>query len=60
MKVGVRGSFHRYGMTAADDIKEGECLFEIPRSLLLQPKTSSISEILASSTDEEQFSSEKG
>ena len=60
MKVGLRGSCHRYGMIAEDDIKEGECLFEIPRSLLLQPKTSSISDILSSLTDEEQFSSERG
>jgi hypothetical protein len=29
---------------AAEDISEGECLFQIPRSCLLMPQTSSISQ----------------
>lgn len=60
MKVGLQGSCHRYGMVAEDDIEEGECLFEIPRSLVLQPKTSSISGIIESLANEDQFASERG
>ena len=60
MKVGLRGSCHRYGMVAVEDIEEGECLFEIPRSLVLQPKTSSISEIVGNLANEDQSGSERG
>lgn len=60
MKVGLQGSCHRYGMVAVEDIEEGECLFEIPRSLVLQPKTSSISGILENLANGDQFESERG
>lgn len=60
VKVGLQGSCHRYGMIAVEDIEEGECLFEIPRSLLLQPKTSSISRILENLANDDQFDSERG
>ena len=32
------GTSHRYGMLAKDDIKRGETLFKIPRTLLLDPR----------------------
>ena len=60
VKVGLQGSCHRYGMIAVEDIEEGECLFEIPRSLVLQPKTSSISGILENLANDDQFDSERG
>lgn len=60
VRVGLQGSCHRYGMVATDNIEKEECLFEIPRSLLLQPKASSISEILETLTNEDQFASERG
>lgn len=50
VKVSLQGSCHRYGMIAVDNIKKGECLFEIPRSLLLKPESSSISGILENLT----------
>lgn len=36
----------QYGMVALQDIAERECLFEIPRSLLLTPQNSSIGHLL--------------
>lgn len=60
VRVGLQGACHRYGMVATDNIEKEECLFEIPRSLLLQPKTSSISEILETLTNEDQLTSERG
>ena len=60
MKVELQGSCHRYGMIAVENIKKGECLFEIPRSLVLQPKTSSISGILENLSNDDQFDSERG
>ena len=45
--MGRDGSCAQYGMVAAEDIAEGECLFEVPRSLLLWQETTSISELLA-------------
>ena len=59
MKVSLQGSCHRYGMIATDQIEKGECLFEIPRALLLQPKTSSISGILGNLTDEDQYATKR-
>ena len=48
MKVTVQedGCCHRFGMIAVNKLEEGECIFQIPRSILLEPKTSSISEII--------------
>lgn len=60
VRIGLQGSCHRYGMVATDNIEKEECLFEIPRSLLLQPNTSSISEILETLTNEDQLASERG
>ena len=60
VRVRLQGSCHRYGMVATDNIEKEECLFEIPRSLLLQPNTSSISEILETLTNEDQLASERG
>ena len=60
VRIGLQGSCHRYGMVATDNIEKEECLFEIPRSLLLQPKTSSIAEILETLTNEDQLASERG
>ena len=47
-------------MIAVEDIEEGECLFEIPRSLVLEPKMSSISKIVENLTKEDEFDSERG
>lgn len=58
VKVSGKGSCHRYGMIAVDDIEKGESLFEIPRSLLLTPETSSISEILETLANDGQFAQE--
>ena len=33
-------------MIASEKLDEGECVFTIPRNILLEPKTSSISNIL--------------
>ena len=60
VRAGLQGSCHRYGMVATDNIEKEECLFEIPRALLLQPNTSSISEILETLTNEDQLASERG
>ena len=60
MKVGLKGSCHRYGMTAVENIEEGESLFQIPRSLVLQPKTSSISKLFEDLSDEDESESERG
>ena len=45
-------------MIATDDIDKGESLFEIPRSLLLTPETSSISGILETLANDDQFALE--
>ncbi|XP_013416662.1 N-lysine methyltransferase setd6 [Lingula anatina] len=42
------GSSANYGMVATEDIPEGKCLFEIPRSLLLSPQTCAIAQLLES------------
>lgn len=47
-------------MTAVENIEEGESLFQIPRSLVLQPKTSSISKLFEDLSDEDEFESERG
>ncbi|XP_062578040.1 N-lysine methyltransferase setd6-like [Saccostrea cucullata] len=44
--IGPDGSCAQNGMVALSDIKEGECLFQISRKILLHPKTCSISELL--------------
>ena len=46
VKVCKVGSCHRYGMIATQDIQQNECLFTIPRKLLLEAKTSSIANII--------------
>ncbi|KAK3742989.1 hypothetical protein QZH41_015617, partial [Actinostola sp. cb2023] len=46
VKVCKKGSCHRYGMVATQDIQQNECLFSIPRNLLLEPKTCSIADII--------------
>ena len=48
LKVTVQedGCRHRFGMIAVNKLEEGECIFKIPRSILLEPKTSSISKII--------------
>ncbi|XP_074635550.1 N-lysine methyltransferase setd6-like isoform X1 [Acropora palmata] len=58
VKVSLEGSCHRFGMIAVDDIDKGESLFEIPRSLLLTPETSSISGILETLANDGQFALE--
>ena len=60
VRVGEKGSCHRYGMVAIDDIHKGDCLFEIPRTLVLHPKTSSISHILVNGDLRESFNFERG
>lgn len=47
-KVTIRedGCCHRFGMIALNKLDEGECIFKIPRNILLEPNTSSISEII--------------
>ncbi|KAK6192842.1 hypothetical protein SNE40_004243 [Patella caerulea] len=52
VRVGKKGSCAQYGMIAEDDIKEGECLFEVPRSILLHGGTSSISNLLKNEADD--------
>eukprot|EP00111_Clytia_hemisphaerica_P006549 TCONS_00018965-protein len=44
-KVGVdyEGTSHRYGMKAKEDIRKGETLFKIPRKLLLDPDSGTLS-----------------
>ncbi|VDH95937.1 N-lysine methyltransferase SETD6 [Mytilus galloprovincialis] len=44
VNVGNEGSCAQYGAVALEDIEEGECLFQIPRSCLLMPQTSTISQ----------------
>ncbi|KXJ27772.1 N-lysine methyltransferase setd6 [Exaiptasia diaphana] len=46
VKICKAGSCHRYGMIATQDIQKNECLFTIPRKLLLEAKTSSIANII--------------
>ncbi|XP_070572330.1 N-lysine methyltransferase setd6-like isoform X1 [Ptychodera flava] len=47
-KVAIRkqGSCAEYGMVAIDDLQEGECLFEIKRSLLLHSETCQVAQVL--------------
>ena len=40
------GSCHRLGLIALQDLDEGECVFKIPRNVLLEPNTSSISKTI--------------
>lgn len=42
MKVSRDGSCAQFGMVAIGNIDAEECLFQIPRSCLLNPSTSSI------------------
>ena len=42
--VREQGSCHRFGMIALEDLDEGETVFKIPRNILLEPNTSSLSE----------------
>ncbi|XP_060068377.1 N-lysine methyltransferase SETD6-like [Ylistrum balloti] len=44
--VTKQGSCAQYGMLATDSVDCGECLFKVPRKLLLHPKTSAISKLL--------------
>jgi SET domain-containing protein 6 len=40
------GSCAQFGMVAIADIKESECLFEVPRQCLLMPETSRVADIV--------------
>ncbi|CAH1801282.1 unnamed protein product [Owenia fusiformis] len=51
VEVSKTGSCAQYGMIATKDIAKGECLFEIPRALLLAPDTSKIADILEKESD---------
>ena len=46
MAISRKGSCAQYGLIATDDVEEGECLLDIPRSILLTPQTSAISCLL--------------
>ena len=46
VRVGRDGSCAQYGMVAVEDVTAGECLFEIPRNLLLSPETSKMADII--------------
>ncbi|XP_052072608.1 N-lysine methyltransferase setd6-like [Mytilus californianus] len=49
--VGNDGSCAQYGAVALEDIEEGECLFQIQRSCLLMPQTSTISQQIQTDMD---------
>ncbi|XP_069134186.1 N-lysine methyltransferase setd6-like [Argopecten irradians] len=44
--VTKEGSCAQYGMLTTEKVDSGECLFKVPRKLLLHPKTSAISRLL--------------
>ncbi|OWF35599.1 N-lysine methyltransferase SETD6-like [Mizuhopecten yessoensis] len=44
--VSKQGSCAQYGMLTTDNVDSGECLFKVPRKLLLHPKTCAISRLL--------------
>ena len=46
MTVREDGSCHRFGMIALEDLDDGESVFKIPRNVLLEPNTSSISKTI--------------
>ncbi|EDO37756.1 predicted protein [Nematostella vectensis] len=55
-----KGSCHRYGMVAMEDISPDECLFKVPRGLLLEPKTCGISKILTGKVIQNMLSQHEG
>ena len=51
VRIGCEGSVAQYGMVTVDDIAVGECLFEIPRDLVLGPDNCTIRQLLHEGTD---------
>lgn len=49
VKIVSRGTSHNYGMIAIKDINKDEILSRIPKSVILDPNTTQINEILAKS-----------
>ena len=45
VKVGRQGSCAQYGMLATEDIPEGYCLFQVPRTCVLMPENTEIADI---------------
>ncbi|XP_064620869.1 N-lysine methyltransferase SETD6-like isoform X2 [Lineus longissimus] len=56
--ISREGSCAQFGMVAIADVKESECLFEVPRHCVLRPETSSVAEIIKEASD--QLVSESG
>ncbi|XP_012942376.1 N-lysine methyltransferase setd6 [Aplysia californica] len=52
VRVGPEGSCAQYGMVAVEDIAEGYCLFQVPRSCLLMPENSGIADTLLKESDQ--------
>ncbi|XP_077868304.1 N-lysine methyltransferase setd6-like, partial [Saccoglossus kowalevskii] len=48
VRVGRHGSCSEYGMIAVGDLDEAECLFEIPRNVLLNVENSCVADIIQS------------
>ncbi|CAL1537075.1 unnamed protein product [Lymnaea stagnalis] len=46
VQVGREGSCAQYGMTAVEDIPEGYCLFQVPRTSLLMPHNTNIAGLI--------------
>uniref|UniRef100_A0A0B7AIJ8 SET domain-containing protein n=2 Tax=Arion vulgaris TaxID=1028688 RepID=A0A0B7AIJ8_9EUPU len=51
VKVSREGSCAQYGMVAIEDIVEGYCLFQVPRSSLLMPSNSDIADLIEKDQD---------
>ncbi|XP_059170295.1 N-lysine methyltransferase SETD6-like [Physella acuta] len=46
VQVSRKGSCAQYGMVAVEDIAESYCLFQVPRTCLLTPENSTISDLI--------------